>query len=71
VNSIRLWKDSERAKIADKIRSQVVMAIARAYLRGDFRKPLEKLTDAEVLAAYGCGPATLRELRSVFPEPTS
>jgi len=68
---IALWQESEYAKISGKIHSHAIMALGRGYQRGDFTKPLEELTDAEVLAVRGCGPATLRELRAVFPEPSS
>ena len=68
-NGMDLWQESECHKISGKISSRATMALGQGYRRGDYTKPLDELTDDEVLAATGCGPATLRELRSIIPAP--
>ncbi|KKM68816.1 hypothetical protein LCGC14_1457140 [marine sediment metagenome] len=69
-NGMALWQKSECARITGKISAHATMALGKGYQRGDYTKPLDELTDDEVLAALNCGPATLRELRSVFPAPS-
>ena len=68
-DGMALWQKSEYAKVSSQIRAHATMALGQAYRRGDFRKPLEELSDQEVLEARGCGEATLRQLRSVIPAP--
>lgn len=52
-------------KISDRAR----MLIAREYLYGMQEKPLEELTDAELLDTKFIGPKTIAELRTVVPAP--
>ena len=66
-NGIALWQKSECGRISGKISAHATMALGKAYQRGAYTKPLDELTDDEVLAALNCGPATLRQLRSVIP----
>ena len=68
-DGMTLWQKSECDKISGKISSRATMALGQAYRRGDYTKPLDEMTDDEILAAKGCGPATLQELRSVIPVP--
>ena len=42
--------------------------IARAYLRGHLYKPLDELTDEELLLVRGIGVKTLTELRKYIGE---
>ena len=46
-----------------------ILLIARAYLWGVLEKPLEKLTDKEILAVQDFGPKTLEAIRAVIPPP--
>jgi len=52
-------------KISDRAR----MLIVRDYLFGALEKPLEELTDAELLGTKFIGPRTVAELRTVVPSP--
>ncbi|MBA7593202.1 hypothetical protein ES703_00120 [subsurface metagenome] len=52
-----------------KISNRACMLIAREYLYGYQEKPLEELTDAELLGTKFIGPKTVAELRTVVPSP--
>ncbi len=52
-----------------KISNRARMLIAREYLYGFQEKPLEDLTDAELLGCKFIGPKTVAELRTVIPAP--
>ncbi len=69
------WKTRRRRadrahEILDgKISNRACMLIAREYLYGYQEKPLEELTDAELLGTKFIGPKTVAELRTVVPSP--
>ncbi len=52
-----------------KISNRASMLISREYLYGFQEKPIEELTDAELLGTMGIGPKTVAELRTVVPAP--
>ena len=69
------WQD--RRKRADrvdeilggKVSNRARMLISREYLFGFQEKPLEELTDAELLGTKFIGPKTVAELRTVVSAP--
>lgn len=69
------WED--RRKRADrvdeilggKVSNRARRLLAREYLFGSQEKPLEELTDAELLGTKFIGPKTVAELRTVVPAP--
>ncbi len=63
--------DKVRALLDGKVSSRVILLIARAYLYGDLVKPLDELTDEELLAEPWVGPKTVEEIRAVIPSPDS
>lgn len=69
-------KDLEiRRELADKVHAlldgkasnPVVLLMARAYLYGHLEKPLDELTDEELLAEPLVGPKTVEAIRAVIP----
>jgi len=64
-------KRADRVKeiLAGKVSNRARMLITREYLWGFQEKPLEELTDAELLGAKFIGPKTVAELRTVVPAP--
>ncbi|MBA7711956.1 hypothetical protein ES703_120924 [subsurface metagenome] len=52
-----------------KVSNRARMLITREYLYGWQEKPLEELTDAELLGTKFIGPKTVAELRTVVPAP--
>lgn len=75
-----MGKDWEiRRERADKVHAlldgiatdRVVRLIARAYLFGNLEKPLDKLTDEELLAEPLVGPKTVEAIRTFIPSPGS
>jgi len=63
--------DKIHALLDGKASSRAVLLIARAYLYGDLVKPLDELTDEELLAQPWVGPKTVEEIRAVIPSPGS
>ncbi|GAJ03241.1 unnamed protein product [marine sediment metagenome] len=63
--------DKARALLDGKATDRVVRLIARAYLYGDLEKPLDELTDEELLAKPLVGPKTVEAIRAVIPSPGS
>ena len=64
----------ERAKkvhalLDGRATNRAVFLMARAYLYGDLVKPLDELTDKELLAEPLVGPKTVEEIRAVIPSP--
>ena len=64
-------KRADRVKgiLEGKVSNRVCMLITREYLWGFQEKPLEELTDAELLGSKFIGPKTVAELRTVVPAP--
>jgi len=67
----RKRSDKVHALLDGKASSRVILLIARAYLYGDLVKPLDELTDEELLAGPWVGPKTVEEIRAVIPSPGS
>lgn len=65
-------KRADRVKeiLDGKVSDRACMLITREYLWGWQEKPLEELTDAELLGTKFIGPKTVAELRTVVPAPT-
>ena len=63
--------DKVHALLNGKTNNRVVMLIARAYLYGDLVKPLDELTDEQLLAEPWVGPKTIEGIRAVIPPPCS
>ena len=66
----------ERAKkvhalLDGKASIRVIFLMARAYLYGGLEKPLDELTDEELLAEPLVGVRTVEEIRAVIPSPGS
>jgi len=61
--------DKVHALLNGKATDRAVFLIARAYLYGDLVKPLDELTDKELLAEPFVGPKTVEEIRAVIPSP--
>lgn len=66
----------ERAKkvhalLDGKASIRVVFLMARAYLYGGLEKPLDELTDEELLAEPLVGLRTVEEIRAAIPSPGS
>jgi len=59
--------DKVHALLDGKATNRAVLLIARAYLYGDLVKPLDELTDKELLAKPFVGPKTVEEIRAVIP----
>ena len=55
--------------LCGKISNRARMVLAREYLYGYLEKPLEELTDTELLGSKFIGPKTVAELRIVVPAP--
>jgi len=55
--------------LGGKVSNHARMKIARRYYYGWLEKPLEELTDAELLGTKFIGPRTVAELRTVVPAP--
>lgn len=68
-NVRRKRADAIRSQLDGKVTKRVAMAAARGALFGEWKKPLDELTDAEILAEPGIGPGTLADIRSVIPAP--
>jgi len=67
---IRRYKASKVHALLDgKASNRVVFLMARAYLYGNLVKPLDELTDEELLAEPLVGPKTVEEIRTVIPSP--
>lgn len=62
-------RDKALVLLDGKATDRVVMLVARAYLYGDLVKPLDELTDEELLAAPFIGPRTVEAIRAVIPSP--
>ena len=58
--------DKVHALLDGRATKRAVFLIARAYLYGDLVKPLEELTDKELLAEPLVGPKTVEEIRAVI-----
>ena len=52
-----------------RVSNRVAIFMARQYLWAKIEKPLEDLTDAQLLDLEGLGPKTLAEIREVIPAP--
>lgn len=65
----RKQADKVHALLDGKASNRAVLLIARAYLWGDTDKPLDELTDEELLALPLIGPRTVEEIRVVIPPP--
>ena len=63
--------DKVHALLDGKATDRVVFLMARAYLYGDLEKPLDELTDEELLAEPLVGPKTVEAIRAVIPSPGS
>jgi len=63
------FNDLERHKIEGKVSRRIEMRIARCYMYGDLRKPLESITDVEFLSVFDIGPKTLADIRKIIPAP--
>jgi len=50
---------------------RVVLLITREYIWFGLEKPLDELTDKELLARKFVGPKTVEEIRTVIPAPGS
>jgi len=61
--------DKVHALLDGKASNRVVFLMARAYLYGDLVKPLDELTDEELLAEPLVGPKTIEAIRAVMPSP--
>lgn len=60
------WEKVDRPKLlATNLSARVVNAIGRGYLKGWLTKPLEELTDEDLLSLRNFGPAALCEFRKV------
>lgn len=59
------------ALLDGKASRRVIFLMARAYLYGDLEKPLDELTDEELLAEPFVGPKTVAEIRAAIPSPGS
>jgi hypothetical protein len=55
--------------LGGKISNRARMLLSREYLYGFQEKPIEDLTDTELLASKFIGPKTVAELRTVVPAP--
>lgn len=64
-------KDKVHALLDGKTTDRVIFLMARAYLYGDLEKPLDELTDEELLAEPLIGPKTVEAIRAVIPSPSS
>ncbi|KKM17728.1 hypothetical protein LCGC14_1672920 [marine sediment metagenome] len=67
----RKRSDKVHAMLDGKASNRVILLIARAYLYGDLVKPLDELTDEELLAEPWVGVRTVKEIRAVIPSPGS
>ncbi len=63
--------DKVHTLLDGKASNPVVLLMARAYLYGGLEKPLEELTDEELLAEPFVGPKTVEAIREVIPSPGS
>lgn len=63
----RLWELSEE-KLGGLTRRAHYL-LHRAYLSGEQLKPIEELTDVDLLAVRGVGLKTLADIRAVIPAP--
>ncbi|MBA7597910.1 hypothetical protein ES703_04918 [subsurface metagenome] len=61
--------DKVHALLDGKASSRVVLLIAREYLWFGLEKPLDELTDKELLARKFVGPKTVEAIRAVIPSP--
>jgi len=61
--------DKVHALLDGKVSSRAVLLIAREYLWFGLEKPLDELTDKELLARKFVGPKTVEEIRAVIPSP--
>jgi len=67
-NRRKLMEENE-AKLEGRVSERIKLLIARQYLWGEYTKPLEELTDQELLAVAYVGPKTVAEIRKVIPAP--
>ncbi len=65
----RQFAEEQKAKIRGKVPSRVELLVFRGYLYNHFQKPLELLSDKELLSTAGFGPISLAAFRSVIPHP--
>jgi len=63
--------DKVHALLDGKASRRAVLLIAREYLWFGLEKPLDDLTDKELLARKFVGPKTVEEIRTVIPAPGS
>ncbi|MBA7566829.1 hypothetical protein ES708_08527 [subsurface metagenome] len=61
--------DKVHALLDGKASNPVVLLMARAYLYGHLEKPLDELTDEELLAEPLVGPKTVEAIRAIIPSP--
>ena len=61
--------DKVHALLEGKVPNRVFFLMGRAYLWGMLEKPLEELTDEEILAVKFVGPQTVFAIRAVIPSP--
>ena len=62
--------DKVHALLDGKVSSRVVLLMAREYLWFGLQKPLDELTDKELLARKFVGPKTVEEIRAVISSPS-
>lgn len=68
--AIRQERASKVHSLLDgKVPDRVTRLVARGYLFGELKKPLDELTDKELLAELWIGPKTLKAIRTVLPTP--
>jgi len=63
--------DKVHALLDGRAPNRVVLLIGRAYLYGGLERPLEELTDEDLLAEEFVGPKTVEAIRRVIPFPSS
>lgn len=65
----RRFIEEQRAKVRGKVSRRLELVIGRGYLYGHIKKPLELLSDKELLKIPGLGAISLYDLRRVVPRP--
>jgi|GEM_PF-4492893 len=62
-----LWE--RQFPLMEDLPTAIVLAVGRAYRRGQIKKPLAELTDDELLSIRDIGQRRLAAIREMIPKP--
>lgn len=65
------WDKEEQHKVAGKLTTRVENLLARGYIWGYLKKPLEQLSDEELLSVPLLGVCALYDIRRIVPRPAA